>query len=302
MTSHSTSEADETRDAEPVAARESVQTVLLICVKYGSDTETAQYLESLRKLHGKMNLHVFVVDNNAGAELPEPLSGRNVTRVRSEENLGYFGGARSGLSLYLRDHPLPDWVIVSNVDLVIEDSQFLDKLAAMGDRPRLGVVAPSIRSDLTGRHQNPFIRRRPSAARMHAYKWLFRSWLVLNIYELASAAFHKLRNAARRWLGAPGGVREAQGGTIYAPHGSFVIFSSEYFRKGGDLNFPCFLFGEEVHIAETLRRIGLDALYEPSLEVVHQEHNSTKLLRSRKIARAVASSAAYCADTFFPLN
>ena len=82
----------------------------------------------------------------------------------------------------------------------------------------------------------------------------------------------------------------------------FLIFSSEYFRAGGSLDFPGFLFGEEVYLAETLRKLGLDAVYEPSLEVVHQEHKSTRLVKSRKMAREVASSAAYCADTYFPLK
>jgi GT2 family glycosyltransferase len=202
--------------------------------------------------------------------------------------------------VYLREHTLPDWVIVSNVDLLVADAQFLDKLAALRARPRLGVVAPSIRSALTGRDQNPFMRKRPSAMRMHVYKWMFRSWLVLNAYELASAAFHKVRNAGRARPGASAGLRENSAGTIYAPHGSFLIFSKEYFRDGGNLDFPCFLFGEEVYLAEGLRKLGLDVVYEPSLEVVHQEHKSTKMVKSRKLARAVASSAAYCADTYFP--
>jgi GT2 family glycosyltransferase len=137
---------------------------------------------------------------------------------------------------------------------------------------------------------------------MHAYKWMFRSWLVLNAYELATVAFHKLRSAARELTGARAGSAPASGATIYAPHGSFLIFSSEYFRAGGSLDFPCFLFGEEVYLAESLKQLGLDAVYEPSLEVVHQEHKSTKLMKSRKLASAVAASAAYCADTYFPLK
>jgi GT2 family glycosyltransferase len=302
MTPNSTAQTTGIRDPEPETAAESAQTVLLICVKFGSDTETAQYLESLRKLQGQQDLHVLVVDNTVGAEMPEPSAERNFTFIRAQKNLGYFGGARSGLTLYLREHSMPDWVIVSNVDLVIEDSQFLDKLAVLRGRPRLGIVAPSIRSTLTGRDQNPFLRIRPSTTRMHAYKWIFRSWLVLNAYELISALFHKLRSAARTPPGASAGAREDRGGTIYAPHGSFLIFSREYFRAGGDLDSPYFLFGEEIYLAEVLRKLRLDAVYEPSLEVIHQEHKSTKLVKSRTLAREVASSAAYWADTYFRLK
>lgn len=301
MTPHSAAETTGIRDTGQENAAQSAPTVLLICVKFGSDAETAQYLESLRKLQGQHNLHVLVVDNTVGAEMPEPTE-RNFTFIRAQKNLGYFGGARSGLSLYLREHSMPDWVIVSNVDLVIEDAQFLGKLAVLRGRPRLGMVAPCIRSVLTGRDQNPFLRSRPSALRMHAYKWIFRSWLVLNAYELVSALFHKLGSAARTRPGASAGAGEDRGGTIYAPHGSFLIFSREYFRAGGNLDSPYFLFGEEIYLAEVLRKLRLDAVYEPALEVIHQEHKSTKLVKSRKLAREVASSAAYWADTYFPLK
>lgn len=300
MTLNSTATAG-IRDAEPETTRQSAQTVLLICVKYGSGAETTRYVESLRKLHGQQNLNVLVVDNTVDAASPAPPAESNLTFVRSEKNLGYFGAARSGLSIYLREHPLPDWVIVSNVDLVIADSQFLDKLAALRARPRLGMVAPSIRSALTGRDQNPFMRTRPSAARMQAYKWMYRNWLVLNAYELGSILFHKVRSAIRRPR-ASTSLREDLGGPIYAPHGAFLIFSRKYFRAGGNLDFPCFLFGEEVYLAETVRKLGLDVVYEPSLAVIHQEHKSTRLVKSRQLARAVASSAAYCADTYFPLK
>src|SRR5258707_15459514 len=105
-----TTETVKGRDAEQENPKESAQSVLLICVKYGSDVETAQFLESLGKLQGQRNLQVLVVDNKGGAAFSEPPAELNLTFVRAEENLGYFGGARKGLSLYLQERALPDWV------------------------------------------------------------------------------------------------------------------------------------------------------------------------------------------------
>jgi len=280
---------------------ESTHKALLICVKYGAGEETAKYLESLSRLQGQSNLHVLIVDNTVGGLADLPIDSSCAT-LRSDENLGYFGGARWGISRYLEEHPLPDWVIISNVDLLITDPQFLEKLAALKAAPGLGAIAPRISSVLTGRNQNPFMRSRPSAIRMHIYKWLYRSWLALNAHELASAVFHRIRSAVGRSKRTRTKSSPDVGGKIYAPHGSFLILSKEYFAAGGALDFPCFLFGEEIYLAENLRRLNLDVIYEPSLEVVHQEHKSTKLLKSRKLARFVASSAAFCADTYFPLK
>ena len=276
--------------------------VLLICVKYGADEETAQYLESVRRLRGQRGLQLLVVDNKSDGKIASMATGRNCNVVRAPENLGYFGGARHGLSLYLERNTLPDWVIISNVDLAISDPKFLINLAKLEPMAPVGAVAPSIRSTLTGKEQNPFMRVRPSPLRMHIYKWLFRNWLALNAYELASAAFHKVMSAIRHRQPSFSDSNQVLRETIYAPHGSFLILSRKYFDRGGDLQFPGFLFGEEIYIAESMRRLGLEVVYEPALKILHQEHRSTKLFRSRKMAAHVASSAAYCAEKFFPLH
>jgi GT2 family glycosyltransferase len=281
---------------------QSSHNALFICVKYGADEDTERYLQSLSRLEGQRSFHVLIVDNSAGGENENSRICNRFTVLRPHENSGYLGGARFGISNYLKVHPTPDWVIISNVDLLITDARFIQKLTALKCAPHVGAVAPRIVSALTGRDQNPFMRYRPSALRMHFYKWSYRSRLALNIHELTSAAFHRLRSAFGRLATPSAGVAHDVSKRIYAPHGSFLILSKEYFLAGGSLDFPCFLFGEEIYLAETLRKLKLDVIYEPSLEVVHQEHKSTKLLKSRKLARFVASSAAYCADTYFPFK
>src|SRR4051812_8312518 len=104
MKPNSAAETVQSHDAELKHAKQSAQSLLLICVKYGSDFETAQYLESLGKLQRHRNLQVVVVDNKGGAAFPEAPAELNLTFVQAEENLGYFGGARKGLSLYLHEH------------------------------------------------------------------------------------------------------------------------------------------------------------------------------------------------------
>lgn len=193
-------------------------------------------------------------------------------------------------------------MVISNVDLRLADSVFFEQLGTLASIPDLGAVAPSIYSDLTGIDQNPYMKTRPSRRRMHAYKWLYRNWMVLNLYELSAALFHRARTVLKisRTLSADSVQHTRE--TIYAPHGSLIILSKQYFERGGDLNFPEFLFGEEIYIAEKMRSLGLKVIYEPRLRVMHEEHHSTKLLKSRKIAEYAAASAAYCADSFFPLH
>ncbi len=275
--------------------------VLLICVKYGADKETSQYLQSVRHLHRQTCLRVLVIDNKADGD-PEASSTEGYPTIKPGKNLGYFGGARHALSIYLETNPLPDWIIISNSDLAIPDPAFLDRLTAAALIPELGALAPSIRSGLTGGDQNPFMRTRPMAIRMHFYKYLYRSWLLLNMYELTGALSHKMGNTLRSLTRNSSEPARRSQETIYAPHGSFLILSKQYFSAGGDLQYPEFLFGEEIYIAEMIRRLGMKVIYDPSLTVLHEEHQSTRLFRSRKMAAYASSSAAYCANTFFPLR
>ena len=68
---------------------------------------------------------------------------------------------------------------------------------------------------------------------------------------------------------------------IYAPHGSFIIFSKTFFKYGGwiDSNFE--MFAEELTTAEIVKRLNMSIFFNPDLEVMHVEH-STSSSRSWK--------------------
>ena len=90
--------------------------------------------------------------------------------------------------------------------------------------------------------------------------------------------------------------------SIYAPHGACVIFSKRFFSEGGSLDLPVFLFGEEICIAEAVRRLGLSVIYNPKLVLTHHEHQSPqwrRILLTRKAALHLAKSTAYLVDTYF---
>jgi hypothetical protein len=60
-----------------------------------------------------------------------------------------------------------------------------------------------------------------------------------------------------------------------------------------------FLYGEELMVAETTRRLQLDILYDPRFRIMHVEHSTTGKSASARLHQAAAAS--YCADTYFPL-
>src|SRR2546427_107683 len=53
-----------------------------------------------------------------------------------------------------------------------------------------------------------------------------------------------------------------------------TLFRSRFFREGGFLDNSNGLCGEEMMVAEMCRHLQLPVLYEPALEVLHNEHST----------------------------
>jgi GT2 family glycosyltransferase len=153
-------------------------TVLIIAVNYGTDEMAVRFVQSAATLLERSNTTVLVVDNteyDTERGLGQRIQAVDPAAryVRAPRNLGYFGGADYGLDWYLASHRLPDWVLVSNVDVVFRDRQFLVSLRRMESSDDIGVVAPCIRSSRTWRDLNPMLVRRPRRATMKFYKIAF---------------------------------------------------------------------------------------------------------------------------------
>lgn len=283
--------------------------ILTICVNYKNDKETQQFVSELLAQKGDFSQKVIIVDNSELPSLDSPLyslfeSDSRVLIINSGKNLGYFGGAALGLRESIKEFPLPDWVIVCNTDIDLIQPDFLSKLCKFYAVDPPAVIAPSVYSTLSKVNQNPNMQHRPNAARMHFYKWVSRYHPTFVAYQTLALVKQKLlavthKNPVFTDGEAVEKMRQPAPSAIYAPHGSFIVFHRSYFEAGGSLDHGAFLFGEEVFVAETVRRLGLTVTYDPRLVVVHREHAATGVLKNRKRFLYVREASAYCADKFF---
>ncbi len=267
------------------------QTILLICVNYRADDLTLKLMHTALGMPATEQLHVIAVDNGAhGGEsaLPAYIAHPRAQVVVPPRNLGYFAGAAYGLEVFLRTHPMPDWVIVSNVDIRFATSDFFATLRSYEAGQDVGILAPAIRSDFTGKNQNPFIRHRPWRGVVGAYEWVCKNRLLVSCYRLFSLTKTTVRSLFTADDGHVLWGDSLQPTPVYAPHGSCIIFHKNYFAHGGHLNYSAFLFGEELFVAEMARQMNLHVVYEPRLRIHHQDHVSTGLvhLRFEKQARS----------------
>lgn len=251
----------------------------LLAVNYFGSAEAGGLVRSLLTQQ-RPDWRLTLIDNSESAEETARLRGLStdprVDVVASPRNLGYFGAVGWLSAERALD---ADWVAVCNVDLEIAGPAFTDRLGAM-HRPT-SLLAPHVVALPSGRPQNPYMVQRPAERRM-----LFRR-LVLSTRLSARAA----QAVAARKRAAPTAER-APAQDVYAPHGSFILFPRAWSQRAGSFDHPVFLFGEELTVGERARRLGLTVRYEPSLEVVHREHQATGR-RSRTLFRAQRQAAAH---------
>jgi GT2 family glycosyltransferase len=272
-------------------------TALLVTVHYKNETSTIELLTSLSKLDRFSEVDVAVVANDSGEEQLLELKEagekfRNVELLEPKVNLGYFGAAKFALDRYLSQaRVLPDWVIVCNHDVLIEDEEFLDKLFHW-DPATVGVIAPRITVPSQAIEQNPFMTERPGRWKQFTMRLYSAHYRLAVAWDWLSRQkrFFNSTNLRQNQLLAKANVGKKP---IYAAHGSFLIFSRRFFDAGGYLDDGLFLFGEEIAVGEICRTLGLPIVFDPNLHVLHDEHRSVGGGMSRAIYHYHRQSVQY---------
>ena len=89
------------------------------------------------------------------------------------------------------------------------------------------------------------------------------------------------------------------GASVYAGHGSFIILTQAYLRRCGTIDYPVFLFCEELYLAEMCRRNGLAVVYVPHIRVNDTEHVSVGKMAHRDYCRHNLEAVSYIIRHFY---
>lgn len=239
---------------------------LLICVTYHSDKELQAFLESVRcaaeHVKGQMVIDIHVVDSG-------------------KDNKGYLGGA---LPVYNERAKEYDFVSISNVDLQLAPD-FFEQLLHI-DTKGAGWIAPDIYTDKLDSHVNPFMHSRPTKRNfmiwniIHSSTWIYRMYYALYVLKNKYAKAYPACD-------------------IYAGYGSFMLFTKDFVLHNPDLHFPGFMYGEEIFMAELVRKVQLRVLYCPTLHISEIGSVSTDLVNPKRKARWNKESLRAIYNLFF---
>lgn len=277
--------------------------VAIVAVCYNAYDDSVGLLDSIdlaMRTCEFLDLHVIVCDNSnksKGLEgLKEKLKKLKFNYVKLD-NVGYFPAFFAGKKLLDNITGIRDWdfVVVTNVDLQFDDS-FFKNLKGISISSDVGVLAPSILSKETSEDINPKIFKRPSKFKLSSLYYGFQFLWFYRFYSWLSVSRAKLRGSKRN----TNSYRSYSSGTeMYAAHGSIMLFTKFYFNQGASIDYPRFLFGEEVFVAEESRLKGLKTIYTPELKIYDKEHGSTSKEADKFISLEHVKSYKYLLDSYF---
>ena len=268
--------------------------ILFLVVNYFNEVEVAHFIKEQLRPHVNSSIGVMVIDNGSKENtLLEhiAISYPNVKFIKATQNLGYFGAAYLGLTTYLKQHQAhPQAVIICNTDIRLAPG-FLNELQRKLYTEDFDILGPSIHSSFLNYYQNPYIINRIKTNKLKFLHFISSAYFLYSLFTLYHVVKTKLKPA--------NSVRLLKATKPYAIHGSFMVFKESFFQKGGTINYPSVLFGEEIFIAEQAIRLKLNMVYEPGLQVEHHEHATTGIFKSKKTVAYLHQSYTYLLNTFF---
>ena len=242
--------------------------IAIFCVSYNSDKERDQFLASInyaaKKAGDKVRVDTFVANNT------------------KEDNPGYFGAIKQLMQDV--DVTIYDYSIISNVDLTVEEDFFL-KLADYNCAEDSGWIAPQIWSLFEKRDRNPEITHRHSKKKLELLRLLYK-------FPILDTLYTKTLYRSKRLI-------SHETGAIYAGHGSFIILTKKFIETCGKIDYPIFLYGEEIYLAEQCLRGGLKVMYVPEIIIYDSDHVSTGKINHKIRCRYNYDAINYIIKSFY---
>lgn len=263
--------------------------IAVFCITYNSYGELNTFLKSMDEaaslISKECRVKVFITDNTESdyQEIDCRYENISVEVFPVHKNLGYFGGAKYAMDKVVLSEF--QYIAISNVDLLFDKDAFV-KLLNLKVEKNVGWLAVQLRSLEEGRDRNPSVMHRYSKSTLQILRVMFRIPILMWLYR---NTFYK-RKAIR------GDYNPME---IYAGHGSFILLTAEYFRRCGKIDYPVFLYGEELYIAENCHSHSLAVRYEPSVCIYDKEHYSTGQMKKSFYYDCNYKALSYILKTFY---
>jgi hypothetical protein len=271
--------------------------VFIFIVNYRADTHLMNLLRSIRLSadHTEgIKLELNIYDNSQKTNEQVCNMKNEIASVFEQYsyhsdgmNVGYFGCLPVAQTLVPSD---TDVCIYCNPDLELDVSFFQNIRDSM--RTPSGMLAPSIIDKSKLIDMNPKYTKRLEFNKMKRLKFIYASPILF-------ALFTYLAIAHEYFISKQGGkLRENSSNDVYAPHGAMFIFYDILFFKNLP-KYPCFLFGEEIFIAEEARQKEIEIIYNPKIKVFDNRHASIHQMNRSRVRKLYSQSIRFLIERYY---
>ena len=222
----------------------------------------------------KENKKIIIVDNHSpngsGQKLKTAYADHpDVEVILMEENLGFAKGNNIGFKAAKKDNP--QYIVVMNNDLFMQDSDFVDKLDYAFNKWKFDILGPDIFSTRDNVHQNPqrlynySLEELEKAKKRLELKKLFKYLLKI---KYMVPLIKKTKTAKEKYVDHP-----LENVVL---HGACYIFSKKYIDNHNNCFYnDTFMYYESYILHYLGQRENLKLLYYPEIKVLHHEDVAT---------------------------
>ncbi len=194
-----------------------------VCVNFNTKSEICKLVQSIDLPDTKL-LKLYIVDNSRNLSIDEvnveSVKNLDIEIITPPENLGYFGALRYAIDQFnLLDQA--NFLGLTNPDIVFS-REFFKVLSSIDFPEDLAVIAPEIIAFPRKYKSNPFMLRRPSHDEMKLKLWAHSSTVNLCLYSVISTIKKIVQSKLKS------SEKHSNGFSIYAAHGSLLIFRPAY--------------------------------------------------------------------------
>ena len=263
---------------------------VFVILHYLSKEMTDECVNKIKDTIKNEDIKIIIVDNassnGTGLQLKSEYENDPLCDVLlNKQNLGFARGNNVGYQ-YARAHYSPDFVIVMNNDVLINDAEFINKIQRIYRETNFDVLGPDILAVKTGIHQNPMKAKPYSKSDLEIILKERQRWLAhYKLHYTRQYVGAKIKNKIKKivhWKSRnPEEINPLHTESrIENPvlHGACLIFSKRFIKNEAvAFNPGTFLYMEEDILHYNCRKKGYKLLYDSSVIVHHLEDVSTNL-------------------------
>ncbi len=268
--------------------------VAFVILHYLAYEMTKECVTTLLDTFKTDDIKIFVVDNassnGSGTKLKDIFSSQEkVHIILNQENLGFAKGNNIGYEYAKKFNP--DFIIVMNNDVLIDDKFFLQKIETNYNMNQFAVLGPDIYNPRNNRHQNPLylkgnskenvIKMRSSLIRgiNHFALFYYKKRLLTPIKTVIKKIFFQKKAAQIN-------IDRSKSYENPVLQGACYIFSQLFISKRKYAFYPeTFLYFEEDILHMQCQQLKLKMIYDPNIRVNHLEDVSTNMILKTDFAK-----------------